>query len=165
MEKIIERFNRSMDLLTAGLTIVTTEIEGRPWGLTVSACCRISSQEPLLMVSLLTKTAAAEAIGQQGKFGVSLLNFAQRDTANAGAKPGVPKFFEMYVSPHADGSTYLIKGALAHVHCSVEERFETGDHTLFVGRAEEVTMDDGNENSEMPLLYFNRQFGTFTGFR
>ncbi|WP_046178127.1 flavin reductase family protein [Domibacillus tundrae] len=158
MQQVSELFKEAMGRLAAGVTLVTTEIEGRPWGLTVSACCSVSMEPPLLLVSLLTKNASTEAIKKQRRFGVSLLASDQTAAAKAGAKAGAPKFFEEFVESDPIGKTYVVKDALAHVHCQVENVVEAGDHTIFIGLVEHVTAGD----LKQPLLYFHRQFGSFT---
>jgi flavin reductase ActVB len=157
MEDVVGLFKESMGRLAAGVTLVTTEIDGRPWGLTVSACCSISMEPPLLLISLFTKAASTEAIMKQQHFGVSLLSEDQIAVANAGSKPGVPKYFEDFVDSDSIGKTHRVKGASAHIHCKVDQVVVAGDHTLFIGLVEHVHIAE----LKQPLLYFHRQFGSF----
>lgn len=158
MEQVTELFKESMGRLSAGVTVVTTEIDGRPWGLTVSACCSISMSPPLLLVSLFTNNASSVAIKEQQRFGVSLLSNNQIEVAKAGSKPGTPKFFEEFTDFDPNGKTHMVKDALTHIHCKVDQVVEAGDHTIFIGLVEHVTMGELKD----PLLYFHRQFGSFT---
>lgn len=156
MDEIKGLFRESMSRLAAGVTVVMTEMEGRPWGLTVSACCSLSMEPPLLLVSLASTSASAKAIQQNQSFSVSLLGEDQTDVARAGATPGQPKFFEDYTE-EAGGAYFNVKQALANIHCSVDRIIEAGDHTIFIGMVEKVRLGESKE----PLLYFNRQFGKF----
>ncbi|NHM31358.1 flavin reductase family protein [Neobacillus terrae] len=158
MEHVTDLFKEAMGRLAAGVTVVTTEIDGRPWGVTVSACCSISMSPPLMLVSLFTSNASSVAIKEQQRFGVSLLTNDQTDVAKAGAKPGTPKFFEEFVDFDSFGKTHMVKDALAHVHCKVDQVVEAGDHTIFIGRVEHVSLGELKD----PLLYFHREFGSFT---
>ena len=38
-DDVVAAFRDAMGRLAAGVVIVTTTIDSRPWGLTVSACC------------------------------------------------------------------------------------------------------------------------------
>ncbi|RFU66619.1 flavin reductase family protein [Peribacillus glennii] len=158
MKQVTDLFKESMGRLATGVTVVTAEVDGRPWGTTVSACCSISMEPPLLMISLFTKNVSTEAIKKQQRFGVSILSNDQTDIAKAGAKPGTPKFFEDFVDFDPTGKTHMVKDALAHVHCKVDNIVVAGDHTIFIGLVEHVTMGEFKQ----PLLHFHRQFGSFT---
>lgn len=157
METLKDKFRESMSRLASGVSVVTTELDGRPWGLTISACCSISMEPPLIMISLATNTASTKSIKDQGKFGVSILGHNQIDIARAGSKPGAPKYFEDFISPNEKNKSYVVKNALSHINCSVHETIIAGDHTIFIGSVKEVIQGD----KRAPLLYFDRQFGTF----
>jgi len=156
MNEIKDKFRESMSRLATGVTIVMTEIDGRPWGLTVSACCSISMEPPLILVSLATKSASTQAIIDNDRFGVSVLAEDQVEVAQSGAKAGAPKFFEDFVETE-DNATYNVKNALANIHCKVDQIITAGDHTIFIGLVENVVLGE----SKSPLLYFNRHFGAF----
>lgn len=158
MDKVMKSFKESMGHLATGVTIVTTEVDDRPWGITVSACCSISMDPPLLLVSLFTKNTSTESIKNQHRFGVSILTNNQVEIARAGSKPGTPKFFEEFIDYDSDiDDTYPVKNALAHIHCKVENTIVAGDHTIFIGLVEDVHIGE----TSPPLLYYQRQFGDF----
>jgi flavin reductase ActVB len=156
MEEVKNKFRDSMGRLATGVTTVLTEIDNRPWGLTVSACCSISMEPPLILVSLANTAASTQAITTNDRFSVSVLAEDQVDIARAGAKAGAPKFFEEYVESKGNFN-YDVKNALANIHCKVDQVVHAGDHTLFIGLVEDVVL--GEQKS--PLLHFNRQFGEF----
>ncbi len=149
-------FRESMSRLAAGVTVVTTELDGRPWGLTVSASCSISMDPPLILISLASKAASTHAIIKNDRFSVSVLAEDQIDVAKAGAKAGAPKFFEEFTESKGNAN-YSVKSALANIHCKVYKVVEAGDHTIFIGLVENVELGE----SKSPLLYFDRQFGEF----
>ncbi|MCL6445301.1 MAG: flavin reductase family protein [Alicyclobacillus sp.] len=153
MTAVMESFKEAMGRLASGVSVVTTEVDGRPWGLTVSACCSISMAPPLILVSLATNTVSARAILEQGKFGVSILAEDQLDVGRAGSKAGAPKFFDEYVEQH-EFSVYGVENALAQICCTVYQSVVAGDHTIFLGNVESVKLGEFRQ----PLLYFNRSF-------
>jgi flavin reductase ActVB len=159
MSEVRDNFRESMSRLASGVSIVMTEIDNRPWGLTVSACCSISMEPPLILVSLATKAASTQAIIDHNRFSVGILAEDQIQPAKAGAAPGTPKFFEEYVES-AGHFNYSVKGALASVHCKVDQVIVAGDHTLFIGLVENVDLGECTP----PLLHFSRKFGEFNAF-
>lgn len=155
LEDVKNQFRESMGRLAAGVSIVTTDVGNRPWGLTISACASISMDPPLLMISLANNTASTDAILKNKRFAVSILNNEQIDIAKQGSQQGKPKFFEKFVTK--SNNKYLINNALANIQCNVENIVPAGDHTIFIGRVEHVDLGDLKD----PLLYYHRNFGSF----
>ncbi|MEA2365180.1 MAG: 4-nitrophenol 2-monooxygenase / 4-nitrocatechol 4-monooxygenase, reductase component [Thermoleophilaceae bacterium] len=156
-------FREAMSLLATGVVLVTTHVDGRPWGTTVSACCSVSMEPPLLLVSLARESASAQAITAEGRFGVCILGGHLLEVARFGSAPGQPKFIESFCKTDDSKGQQLkspvIAGAPAHVDCRVERRIEAGDHILFLGEVEAVAVS-GNIG---PLVYFARGFHTLPG--
>jgi flavin reductase ActVB len=155
-----EGFKAAMRLLAAGVVMVTTHVEGRLWGLTISACCSLSASPPRLLISLSHEASGRPAIIESGRFGVSILRADQRALADLGAVPGGPKYVDAFCESEATGST-MLAGALYHLDCSVDRIFDIGDHTLIIGAVEAVTPGGKPAHgSRGPLLYFDRTFHT-----
>ena len=153
-----EGFKAAMRLLAAGVVMVTTHVEGRLWGLTISACCSLSASPPRLLISLSHRASGRPAIIESGRFGVSILRADQKELADLGAVPRGPKYVDAFCESAATGST-MLAGALYHLDCSVDRIFEVGDHTLIVGAVETVTPGGTPAHgSRGPLLYFDRTF-------
>ena len=93
-DAVLDGFRTAMSQLAAGVVMVTCRVGGKPWGLTVSACCSVSMSPPLLLVSLGSATTSTRAIQDSGEFGVSLLGQSLIDVARFGSAPGQPKFVE-----------------------------------------------------------------------
>src|SRR5690625_4406597 len=106
-----------MSRLGAGVNIVTAEVDGRPWGLTVSACASISMDPPLIMMSTANNTVRKDVILKSENFNIAILNEKQLETALAGAKSGQAKFFEKYMKYNRKGEYTLVKDALANINC------------------------------------------------
>jgi flavin reductase (DIM6/NTAB) family NADH-FMN oxidoreductase RutF len=150
-----------MSRLSAGVVIVTTLVDEQPWGLTVSACCSVSVDPPLLLVSLAESTASTVAIRERRRFGVSVLGAGGLAAAKFAAAPGQAKFITDYctTSPVPADRTPAIAGALAHFHCAVDQSIRAGDHVLFIGRVgavESALSDPGDRDG--PLVHYRRQF-------
>ena len=157
-----DQFVGGMAKLPTGVVMVTTTIDGKPWGLTVSACCSVSADPPLLLVSIGKKTASAEAIRESGRFGVSILSTRLLHVARLGAVPGEPKFVAEYChrgrrddsSVPATQAIPRISGALAHFNCVVDREVTVADHAVIFGRVTEVVTD----RADSALVYWQRVF-------
>jgi flavin reductase ActVB len=157
-----QAFRQAMSHLAATVVMVTTRVDGKPWALTISACCSVSADPPMVLISLGSRTVSARAIAEHGHFGVSILGQHQVEAARAGALPGAPKFAERFCRPEevdgepAAGSlrTPVLKGAVAHLDCEVERIVEVADHTVFFAEVRDVVLSLGVP----PLIYWGRDY-------
>jgi flavin reductase ActVB len=153
-------FRHAMRLLAGGVAVVTTVVDGRPWGMTVSACCSLTADPPQVLISLDHRTQSCRAILETGRFGVALLGSDQIDVARACSVSGKPKFIEGLTDggfEHA-GSP-VIANALAQLDCRVTDTHHVGDHRLLIGLVQDVISPRTDEELE-PLVYFERAFRT-----
>lgn len=155
-EEISTNFREAMARLAAGVTVVTTWIDNRPWGLTVSACCSVSMNPPLLLVCLGSKLSSTASILEQECFGVNLVTVEHEAVARKASTPGTPKFLEEFVADKG-APTPAIEEALAYVHCNMHSAIRVGDHTIVIGLVQDVRLGEMGP----PLLYFHRQYGSF----
>lgn len=153
-------FRGAMARLASGVVMVTTIVSGRPWGLTVSACCSISVEPPLLLVSLNRRTQSWRAIKTSRSFGVGILAGYQRQLAEFGAAVGSPKFVEDFCDREREsGAPPRLRGAVCHLDCEVYVTQEVGTHGLVIGKVRGVTC----EGPADPLIYFDRSFRRLGG--
>jgi len=150
-------FADAMSAQASGVALLTCELDGRPWGMTVTAFASVSADPPTILVSTDSDAKAADAIGASGRFGVSILAEDQLEVARFGAAPRKPKFLEAFVDPdHPDDASPMIAGALAHLDCEVEQALHVADHTLFIARVRAAHA----LSSGMPLVYHARGYRT-----
>jgi flavin reductase (DIM6/NTAB) family NADH-FMN oxidoreductase RutF len=151
-------FRAAMRLLVSGVVMVTTRLDGRPWGLTISACCSLSAQPPQVLISLGSATVTCRQVLQTGQFGLSLLSTEHRRLAEVGAAPGTPKFvddFCEHCEAAGDGSP-RVRGALYHLDCVVATSQVIADHTVVIGEVKQAV--PGDEAEVEPLIYFDRTY-------
>lgn len=148
-----ERFKTAMRAFATGVVIVTVEVDGRIWGLTINSCCSISASPPQVLISLAHGASCREPLLRTRRFGLSVLAAGQRELAELGAVPGGPKYVDAFSEHPGAEVPATIAGALAHLDCSVAETFEVSDHTLVIGLVEHAIVGTGE-----PLLYFDRSF-------
>ncbi|WP_214371280.1 flavin reductase family protein [Pseudonocardia sp. H11422] len=143
-----------MARLATGVVVVTCWIDGKPWGTTVSACCSVSLDPPLILASLRENTASVQAIRRSGTFGISILGQRTVDVARFASRPGQAKFIHEYCDVVPDTVTPAIRDSVAHACCEVDQQVRAGDHVLFVGRVREVFL----HTNDRPLVYHSRDF-------
>jgi flavin reductase ActVB len=155
---VSESFRETMRALASGVVLVTTYVDDRPWGVTVTSCCSLSVEPPRILVSLMRNTASCQAIEANGVFGVDLLGDAHKHIAQFGAARGASKFLDpAALGPEESSLTPMVQGSLSHVDCELEELFDGGDHAIIVGRVVEIVTTHGR-SSASPLLYFDGGF-------
>ena len=141
-------FKLAMSHFASGVTVVTTEHEGKPFGMTVAAFSSLSLHPPLVLVCVEKTVKTHDAITGAGKFGVSILNSNQTDVSNRFASRADDKFAGTEIV-HGELGLPLIAGAITRLECRVSEKLEGGDHTIFVGEVVGAQTEEGE-----PLVYY-----------
>ncbi len=153
---LVPDFLDALSRLASSVVLVTCWVDGRPWGMTVTAFCSVSTTPPTVLVSLGEETSAARAISRTGRFGVGVLGETQEAAARHGSRPGATKYLEDFVDPAARRSASpAVADVLAHLDCEVIDTIRAADHILFLGRVR-AAHSSGTETA--PLLYQRRSF-------
>lgn len=133
--------------------MVTSALDGRPHGATVSAFCSLSLDPPLVLVSLNRGSKLLSMIRDADAFGINVLELDQQELALGFARKGDDKFADVAWS--LDRGLPRLYGVGLWLACSVHELVEGGDHVIVVGR-----VDVAEHEARRPLLYQQRSFGT-----
>jgi 3-hydroxy-9,10-secoandrosta-1,3,5(10)-triene-9,17-dione monooxygenase reductase component len=139
-------FRNAMSELAGGVALVTCRVDGRLWGMTVTAFQSVSADPPVVLVSLESGTTAAGAVAVRGRFGVAVLAADQEDVARDAAERGAAKYLDPSV----------LDGALASLECVVIDRSHVADHTVFFGRV----LAARSAGRGAPLVYHRRAYCT-----
>ena len=144
-------FRQVMGRFATGVTVVTTRVGGETFGMTANAFMAGSLEPMLCVVSINHATQMHSRLRLAGHYGVSFLTEVQQHFAAhfAGKRlPWLTPDFEIH------GNTPILKRSLAAVTADVIETIECGDHTLFVGRVNDLIMRD----AARPLLFFGGRY-------
>src|SRR5438552_2329658 len=141
-------FKNAMSHFASGVTIVTTEHEGKPFGMTVASFASLSLRPPLVLVCIEKIVKTHDAIAASGKFAVSILSSAQQEVSARFASRSEDKFAGVELRKGTLGLP-LIAGALTTIECTIEKSLPGGDHTIFIGNVVDAQTTEG-----APLLYF-----------
>ncbi len=128
-------------------------------GLTASSFVTLSFNPPLVMFAVQQTADCYASLVSSQAFGVSLLSDQQEALANLFARKGTEKIQITNFEPGITLNVPLLPGALVQIECLTNQIFISGDHAIVVGLVEEARTFEGK-----PLLYFARQYGTFSPF-
>lgn len=142
------QFKLAMSHFASGVTVVTTEQEGTPYGMTVAAFSSLSLHPPLVLICIEKSVRTHEAIAAAGKFGVSILSQSQADVSNRFASRGEDKFSGIATHRGTTGVP-LVDGAITNLECTLREQFPGGDHSIFIGEVVAIETAEG-----VPLVYY-----------
>lgn len=141
-------FKLAMSHFASGVTVVTTEHQGRPFGMTVASFASLSLRPPLVLICIEKSVKTHEAIAASRRFAVSILGAEQADLSARFASRAEEKFSGVRTE-RGVLDLPLIEGALTTLECELRDQLPGGDHSIFVGEVVEVRTRDG-----VPLLYF-----------
>lgn len=140
-------FRRALGQFASGVTVVTTRTAaGQPQGLTVSSFCSVSLEPPLVLVCIDKGADATQGLSESRVFAVSVLAEGQEAVSHRFAFGGAERFNGHAPSTH-DGLV-LIPGAVAHIECRLSSAHDAGDHFIYVGEVQALSVQPGR-----PLLY------------
>lgn len=137
-------YRDAMSKLACGIVLLTCSVGGRPWGMTVTAFQSVSVEPPVVLVSLESRTRAAQAVCAEGRFGISVLAEHHEELARWCARPGAAKHLE----------SYEIEDALANLDCEVLDALRVADHTVFLARVRRVQ----GSGADRALVYHRRSY-------
>lgn len=153
-------FAESMRMLACGVVIVTTVVDGQPWGVTLSSLSSFSANPARIAFSIKKCTATAQSIADSGEFGVAILSARSAELAARQAAPGQPKFLApesvQGVGPLL--GVPAVSGALYNLECKSVVEVEVVDHVLVVA---DVLSASTSATGDVGLVFFDRAFGSF----
>ena len=141
----------------SGVSIVTTRRtdRGGVLGITVSSFCSLSLKPPLVLVCIDHEARSHRSIAARGCFAVNLLRDEQSGLSErAAGRRGVRGAWLAGVACRAGRTgAPVLEDCLAWLDCSLVDRHEGGDHTIYVGRVEAAGGAAGR-----PLLWYESDY-------
>jgi flavin reductase (DIM6/NTAB) family NADH-FMN oxidoreductase RutF len=146
------QFKLAMSHFASGVTVVTTEHDGTPYGMTVASFASLSLNPPLVLVCIEKTVKTHDALAAAARFGVSILAQTQSDLSGRFASKKIEdKFAGVAVTRGEQLGVPLLDGAICALECRVHSTLPGGDHTIFVGEVVSVRVA---ATDEAPLVYF-----------
>ncbi|NYE09592.1 flavin reductase (DIM6/NTAB) family NADH-FMN oxidoreductase RutF [Bacillus niacini] len=142
-------FRSAMGKFATGVTVILTETDGKTHGMTANAFMSVSLDPKLVVISIKENARMLSKIHEAKMFSVNILNSKQEEISKIFA--GQIKDQEVTFDRLMD--VPVIPGAIAQVVCEVSAEHVEGDHTLFIGKITNISIEDGD-----PLLFFNGKY-------
>jgi flavin reductase (DIM6/NTAB) family NADH-FMN oxidoreductase RutF len=149
------QFRHVVGHLPSGVTVITTKVGGRRYGMTASSVTSLSADPPMMLACINNAVPTADAVSRSGGYVVNILGEDQGELAQQFAVASRDKFRSVAVREGVNGMP-LLADALAHIECEVTETVVGGTHTIFLGRVVSATAGAGQ-----PLTYYRGGFGRF----
>jgi flavin reductase (DIM6/NTAB) family NADH-FMN oxidoreductase RutF/DNA-binding GntR family transcriptional regulator len=150
-----QQFRHVVGHLPSGVTVVTSAVDGKRYGMTASSVTSLSADPPLMLACINNAVPTADAVSRSGRYVVNILGEHQGELAKQFAIASKDKFRSVRVREGSTGLP-LLADALAHIECEVTEQVVGGTHSIFIGRVVSATAGDGQ-----PLTYYRGGFGRF----
>ncbi|MFS0781312.1 flavin reductase family protein [Bacillus sp. 1P06AnD] len=145
-----QMFRKAMGQFATGVTVITTSIGDKPFGMTANAFMSVSLSPKLVLVSIGEKAKMKGYIDESGLFAVNVLNEDQRDISMLFA--GQLKKERDISFVWKDGLP-LIPHSLVSLTCKVVQAHVAGDHTLYIGEVTGLEQKEGK-----PLLFVGGKY-------
>ncbi|MBT2207987.1 MULTISPECIES: flavin reductase family protein [Actinomadura] len=142
-------------LFVTGVTVITTEEEGKPTGTTVNSFTSVSLDPPLVLFCLHKDSRLAPALARSRSFGVNFLAGRQERLAWAFAGRD-PAALESAVHHTTETGVPVLGEALAFLACRLVNEYDGGDHTIYLGEVAEL---GGSRHGAEPLVFFRGSMG------
>ena len=146
------RFRDVLGRFVTGVTVMTTDVAGRPHAMTASSVASVSVDPPLVLVCVDRDATMADEVVEAGAFALSFLAADQAELSLAFAdpsRPNGPEQFDGIETHRARTGAPILAGAAGWVDATVWRIHDGGDHLIVVG---EVT-DLGHDDDVDPLVY------------
>lgn len=147
-------FRNALGSFATGVTIVTTtDTQGLPVGMTASSFNSVSLEPPLVLWSIDKNANCFDVFNQCNHFAIHVLAEQQQPLSDLFGRPGPQnKFAQINTTKGLHGSPILPEYN-SLFECTLEHRYEGGDHVILVGRVHRFDQRHGN-----PLLFHGGRY-------
>lgn len=147
-------YRDALSCFGTGITVVTTQTDDGPVGMTANSFASVSLDPPLVLWSPAKSSWRHDKFVAAKHFAVHILGVEQKDLAQAFAKD--PFAFDQCVWAPSDNGTPLIENCLSNFECRTEAVHDAGDHSIIVGRVILAYHREGTG-----LMFKQGKFGRF----
>lgn len=158
-QQLKDAFTEAFKRFAATVMVLTYRTaDGEPAGMTATSICSLSL-DPVSVVACVNRTTRTyDEIADSGRLGINVLAYGQERIAEYCSRPGQDKFLLTEWLAESDAShTPGLKGAVAHLDCTIECAYPAGTHAIFVAHVCNVVLGP----DQQPLLYLDRRYRNF----
>ena len=144
------RFRAVLGHLATSVCVVTTCVDGEPYGATVGSFTSVSLDPPLVAFFMVRASSTLGAVQSTGRFVVNVLAEGQEDVCGTFAGRA-PDRFAAAAWSKGRLDMPLLHDALAVVDCDVEQISQVGDHDMILGRVVDLHVQ---RTQTAPLVFW-----------
>ncbi|MBN19274.1 MAG: flavin reductase [Chloroflexi bacterium] len=152
----IELFKKAWSKFPTGVSVISSITpDNKIHGMAANGIMSVSLDPMLVVISMSNSSTSFKYIEKNKKYGINILKKNQELIANYYASSTEDKSIDKSSwFNFANNGVPFLKNCLASMSCNVVEQYKSGDHTLFIGKVDEIIVNEGD-----PLLFYNSSFG------
>jgi len=149
-------FRDIMRRWAAGVTVVTTRVDGEIHGCTANSFASVSLTPPLVCISLAKTSHTYRQIIRSRIFAVNVLGESRQDLSARFATAALTSAERFAAEPHHAAVTGapVFDRAIACADCRIHAEFDVALNSILVGLVVAGHARDG----ELPLIYSDRRY-------
>jgi 3-hydroxy-9,10-secoandrosta-1,3,5(10)-triene-9,17-dione monooxygenase reductase component len=148
-------FRDALAKFATGVAFVTAAPDGKPAGLIVNSLTSVSLEPPLVSFSPSRSSLTWSRMRRTRRFGVNVLGRQHEEFARRATPAGADRFAGLdWELGH--GGVPLLTDALATLECEIVAEHPAGDHSIVMGRVEDLRTSAIQD----PLVFFAGAFAT-----
>ena len=148
-------YRNALSQFATGITVITAPTPEGGIGMTANSFASVSLDPALILWSAAKDSLRYPVFMEASHFAIHVLREDQMQTAKSFARD-TDALSRVSPSYNAAGVP-ILDACLARFECKTEARHDAGDHTILVGRVENVLLDASGK----PLIFSQRDYGTF----
>jgi len=147
-------FKNGMRHLSGAVSIITTQNDGAPAGMTATAVCSLTADPPMLLICINKDATSHQPIRTTRRFAVNVLSSDDVGTARRFCVGDMRSRFQVGCWNRLPSGNLALESSLVTFDCSLCEDIQVETHSIFIGCVEEVIV----RAKSTPLVYINGQY-------
>lgn len=143
-------FRRVLGHLPTGVTIIASQLDGRPVGFAVGTFFSVSLEPPMVGFCAAKTSTSYPDVEKSGTFCANVLAHDQEAVSRVFASSGADKFAGLGWRRSPDSASPMINDALAWIDCTISSVSDAGDHVIVLGDVLRLEVN----RSTGPLVFF-----------
>ena len=148
MQDLSEAYKETMSYWPSGVAVVTTEHDGKSYGMTVSSFTSVSLTPPMVSVCIDKRAQMCGLFEKSGQFTIHILKYSQIDLAKIFSN------HQLNMSQRFEQAGTKLEKALGSLDCKLSSFHDTGDHMIYVGEVRQAGSCEGAD----PLIFYRRDW-------
>lgn len=142
---------------TGVCVVTTTTAEQINVGVTINSFTSASLDPPLVLFCLGIESQSHQHFTQAKHCVINILSQEQENLSREFARPSSANWENIPYQNSSKHTVPVLDKNLAYLECTLKERYEAGDHTIFIAHVDSATIAS---TEQPPLLFFRGAYDT-----